>query len=228
MDVDNTAMTALKVVGWWVTSLAEVDLPAPQELVGDLSPSIRAALIKHLTSGLRLVQYRSYSWCRFCCGIADSSTGSCDLTDGAWVWPEGLAHYIEAHGVVLPQDFINHVLSGPSLTKPDEPQPYDDEYWIQWCAGRRLPKIEHGMRDARAKTDAQLAIDKAQRINLLECEQGLSDEKCTWVGCTRKALLGRSICAQHYAAATDAAHTSLSQYKALREYLEQISRPPNV
>jgi hypothetical protein len=55
MDVDNTAMTALKVVGWWVTSLAEVDLPAPQELVGDLSPSIRAALIKHLTSGLRLV-----------------------------------------------------------------------------------------------------------------------------------------------------------------------------
>src|ERR1051325_1580791 len=51
MDVDNTAMTALKVGGWWVTSLAEVDLPAPQELVGDLSPSIRAALIKHLTSG---------------------------------------------------------------------------------------------------------------------------------------------------------------------------------
>jgi len=58
------------------------------------------------------------------------------------------------------------------------------------------------MRDARAKTDAQLAIDKAQRIDLLECAQGLSDEKCAWAGCTRKALLGRSICAQHYAAAT--------------------------
>jgi hypothetical protein len=228
MDVDDTAMTALKAVGWWVSALAERDLPAPQEIVGDLGPTIRAALVKHLSSGLRLVQCRGYSWCRFCCGIPDSSMGSCDLTDGAWVWPEGLAHYIEAHRVVLPQDFIDHVLSGPSLTKPDESQPYDEEYWIRWCAGRRVPEIEQGMRDARAKADAQLAIDKAQRINLLEGEQGLSNEKCAWAGCTRKALLGRSICAEHYAAATDTAHTNTSRYTALWKYLEQIAKQPHV
>lgn len=216
----------LRVVGWWVMNLTEADLPAPQELVGDLSPTIRAALTKHLASGLRHVQYRGYSWCRFCCGIADSRMGSWDLTDGVWVWPEGLAHYIEAHGIVLPQDFIDHVLSGPSLTKPDDSQPYDDEYWIRWCAGRRLLQIEHGMRDARAKADAQLDAEKTQRVDLLEREQGLSNEECAWARCTRKALLGKDICAEHYAAVTDAAHTSMLRYAALRKYLEQISKPP--
>ena len=34
--------------------------------------------------------------------------GSRDLTDGVWVWPEGLAHYVRDHGVVLPTSFIEH------------------------------------------------------------------------------------------------------------------------
>jgi hypothetical protein len=33
--------------------------------------------------------------------VPDSEMGSFDLTDGLWLWPEGLAHYVEAHGLPL-------------------------------------------------------------------------------------------------------------------------------
>ena len=34
--------------------------------------------------------------------------GSLELTDGTYVWPEGLAHYVEQHGVKLPGEFLEH------------------------------------------------------------------------------------------------------------------------
>lgn len=34
--------------------------------------------------------------------------GCCTLTDGKYVWPEGLAHYIAEHAVRPPEDFIQH------------------------------------------------------------------------------------------------------------------------
>ena len=47
-----------------------------------------------------------YSFCRFACGTPDEEMGSIDLYDGVWVWPEGLAHYVECHSVCLPDEFI--------------------------------------------------------------------------------------------------------------------------
>jgi hypothetical protein len=35
--------------------------------------------------------------------------GSYDFTDGVWVWPEGLSHYVEIHCVRLPAEFIDHL-----------------------------------------------------------------------------------------------------------------------
>jgi hypothetical protein len=71
--------------------------------------------------------------------------GSSDLSDGFWVWPEGLAHYIEDHHVVLPDDFIRHVLAAPSCrldcelpelaTQPDGSSrlPVTYEFWLNWA-----------------------------------------------------------------------------------------------
>jgi hypothetical protein len=40
-----------------------------------------------------------YSWCRFdTCSASRRSLGCCNLTDGTFVWPEGLAHYVRDHG----------------------------------------------------------------------------------------------------------------------------------
>jgi hypothetical protein len=32
--------------------------------------------------------------------------GDSDLTDGIWIWPEGLVHYVETHGLALPEEFV--------------------------------------------------------------------------------------------------------------------------
>jgi predicted component of type VI protein secretion system len=37
--------------------------------------------------------------------------GSADLTDGDWLWPEGLAHYIDSHSVCLPDEFVETMRS---------------------------------------------------------------------------------------------------------------------
>ena len=33
-----------------------------------------------------------------------------EFTDGVYIWPEGLAHYLDAHAVRLPQQFVNHAM----------------------------------------------------------------------------------------------------------------------
>lgn len=46
------------------------------------------------------------SYCRFDCGAPSSEMGCVDYYDGDWEWPQGLAHYVEHHSVVLPNAFI--------------------------------------------------------------------------------------------------------------------------
>ena len=36
--------------------------------------------------------------------------GCADMTDGEYIFPEGYVHYVEAHGVKPPVDFINHII----------------------------------------------------------------------------------------------------------------------
>ena len=67
-----------------------------------------ASVLAHLRSGRTHEAFYGYSWCRIC---HRNDNGTKDLTDGTYVWPEGYAHYIEAHGVKPPQDFIEHVMS---------------------------------------------------------------------------------------------------------------------
>jgi hypothetical protein len=63
-------------------------------------------VISSLRRGQVFETWRGYSFCRFMCGISDEEMGYRCLTDGAWVWPEGLAHYVERHHLPLPEEFI--------------------------------------------------------------------------------------------------------------------------
>jgi hypothetical protein len=85
-------------------------LPDPRELVeATLDSEIRSRVASYLKCG-RIHGYGfGYSYCRFQCGTPDRMMGSTDLTDGAWVWPEGLWHYVEVHSVRLPHKFIEHL-----------------------------------------------------------------------------------------------------------------------
>jgi hypothetical protein len=75
-------------------------------------PIEKAKVVAYLKTTSKWELWRGYSWCRFGCG--EKRMGSCDLTDGQYVWPEGFAHYVERHGVKPPAEFIAHVLArGP-------------------------------------------------------------------------------------------------------------------
>jgi hypothetical protein len=76
--------------------------------------------------------------------------GSQDLTDGVWVWPEGLAHYVSAHSVRLPEMFLEQARNHRYKVTPQqlaEPHPeadgefgvYDFELWRRWSAANSHP-----------------------------------------------------------------------------------------
>ena len=60
----------------------------------------------YLAVGAVKTAYKGSSECRIC----RQSNGSCDMTEGPWIWPEGFTHYITAHHVKPPQEFIDYVM----------------------------------------------------------------------------------------------------------------------
>lgn len=91
--------------------------------------------------------------------------GSRDLTDGTFVWPEGLAHYVERHDVKLPDHFLQHVRERQGVIAPFRaPKPrfglYDRSAWERW--GREQgASIELGAfvvpdQDARERIEQEL------------------------------------------------------------------------
>lgn len=64
----------------------------------------RRAVLAHLARGREHAAYMGWSTCRLC----GRDNGSREYTDGVYVWPEGLRHYIEAHAVRPPDEFVQH------------------------------------------------------------------------------------------------------------------------
>src|SRR5688572_25170293 len=89
-------------VGYWRDD-DNPSLPNPFGFVNsNVSVDLRNAIGKYLDNGKRFMSYLGYSWCRFNCGIEDHNMGASCFTDGIYVWPEGLSHYIKKHDVWLP------------------------------------------------------------------------------------------------------------------------------
>ena len=92
----------------------------------------------HLRAGATFETYREAASCRFACGPAGRNLGRRDLTDGRFVWPEGLAHYVLVHSTRLPEAFVEHVRAeaGPRDRRPRAPRAragmIDDAPWLAW------------------------------------------------------------------------------------------------
>ena len=87
-----------------------------------------------------------YSWCRFRCGIPDRELGCSEMTDGVWIWPDGLAHYVEVHGVPLPEEVIETMRANswvPPVELPasaDRRWETDSSFWEEWGRSRSVAK----------------------------------------------------------------------------------------
>src|SRR5262245_17560980 len=145
----------LSTIGYWAV-LGEPPeqsrgLPDPHDLVTDWDEADLQACLFHLRSGKVFRAFMGSSSCRMC----GTMLGSTEMTDGVWAWPEGLAHYVDAHHVNLPTVFTEPnprppswldslsaelwIESGPGCVVPmdgaHEPTcVLDDTLWLEWSA----------------------------------------------------------------------------------------------
>lgn len=137
--LEETGLT-LQVLGFWIDKKERNGLPDPRRCVDPEWKEDRERIACYLRSGVIAAQYIGYSYCRFECGIPEDQMGDADLSDGAWVWPQGLAHYVERHQVALPPEFIAHVkanryeMNCPLTTSDLQSLDFDAECWRAWRA----------------------------------------------------------------------------------------------
>jgi Leucine Rich repeat len=98
----------------------------------------RPRIVRYLTEAPVIAHSCGLSYCRFGCG----TNGSGEHSDGVWVWPEGLAHYLHRHDVRLPEDFVAHMRSRhfrPPATSHVElfAAHGSSARWRRWCAAQR-------------------------------------------------------------------------------------------
>jgi len=55
------------------------------------------------------------------------NNGAVEYTDGMYVWPEGLAHYIHDHAVRLPEELVRHARERLDTLEGREVAP---DWWV--------------------------------------------------------------------------------------------------
>ncbi len=144
-----------KIIGYWsppergLQSVAEMDpgYPDPRQLIGGWDRTEQDAVIAYLRgTGVHYgMKWMGYSCCRICGGF----NGTADNSDGEWVWPSGLIHYVRDHDVRLPTEFVETALSAtregrkPKVLPFKErdgswrhallPHGYDNRFWLRWA-----------------------------------------------------------------------------------------------
>ena len=109
------------MIGFW-RSKDEIDLPDPAWFVNySWDSEVREYIAEYLDAGNIMCVQPGLSWCRFRC--KKRHVGCATLTDGIYIWPEGLSHYVRVHGVRLPDEFVKHALNnGEALDFEEECQ----------------------------------------------------------------------------------------------------------
>lgn len=96
-------------IGYW-HSTYESGFPDPGNFVDSAwDKKERDGILRYLQSVYPMpYAAMGVSWCRFRCGVDHLGAG--EFTDGKYVWPEGLAHYIDKHEVRLPKEVVEFML----------------------------------------------------------------------------------------------------------------------
>jgi hypothetical protein len=112
----------LILLGYWSTGPGS-RWPGPEAFVDhDWDADERELIVEFLRRGFVARTYMGYSHCRIC----SVANGALELSDGVYVWPDGLAHYVSDHDVKPPQEFIDHALSAlEALQDADR----NEEWW---------------------------------------------------------------------------------------------------
>jgi hypothetical protein len=101
----------MKSAGYWADygGYLDVTLPYADQSVDHRWDIVERIKVGHyLRDGIILATHSIAARCILGCK-SQAGLGSADFTDGEWQWPEGYAHYVEAHAVKPPPEFLDHI-----------------------------------------------------------------------------------------------------------------------
>ena len=91
-------------IGYWRDEAP--NYPDPQDFVdATWDETDRQRVVRYLRSATAPWVSAGVPICRICEAALDSA----ELTDGTYLWPAGLAHYVEEHRVRLPEPVLGHI-----------------------------------------------------------------------------------------------------------------------
>lgn len=139
-----SGVTTLRSIGFWGNG-RYARWPDPRRFVDpSWDPEERAAVIAYVRRGRDWAPNDEPVGLVEDCKICDRPIGSGEVTDGSYVWADGLAHYLEVHDVRLPDEFTEHVLGRLGAPMPSDAETRDlahsareDDRW--WKTMRELP-----------------------------------------------------------------------------------------
>lgn len=122
-------MAPLSLIGYWRAEGDSTSVyPDPRNWVdAEWDEVERDATWFYFATGTLFRTYMGYSPCRFC-GI---NNGAVEYTDGTYVWPEGLAHYIYDHAVRLPDELVRHARERLDTLEARDVAP---DWWVRATA----------------------------------------------------------------------------------------------
>ena len=120
----TTEVMRLIRIGYWKGPGA-LNWPDAKDFVDSRwNPNERDDVASYLRHGMVAAAFMGFSKCRFC----GKDNGSLELTDGVYIWPEGLAHYVIDHDVRLPLRFVEHVYA---MRDRIDAASVDAEWWCR-------------------------------------------------------------------------------------------------
>lgn len=109
------ARVQLTRIGYWASE-SDDRWPDVRTMVDPtMDEDTRDTVAHYLRHGLVTVTFMGYSSCRIC----GAQNGDLELSDGVYVWPDGLAHYVADHSVRLPDEVVQQY----------EEATIDDAWW---------------------------------------------------------------------------------------------------
>ena len=164
-----------KRIGFWNNGVEYGEYIWPQELVSPRPITHREEIASYLSNGIVAMRWMGYSGCRIC----GATLGTTCLTDGTWIWPEKLEHYVLEHNVQLPEEFVSYAEFN-NWKRPKVGRIYEtrvkapEEFWIDWCFKHRNLDLQPQIQEYRlpeTSEDFKLSIKMIEQM-FLTVERG--------------------------------------------------------
>jgi len=130
------------LIGYWNDSsdnYPQYPIPVSKGTLDSSDYKFHNEIADYLDSGDRVNQYRGISVCRF----DGHGNGTAERCDDKYVWPDGLSHYVRDHHVVLPDEFIEHIIANNFDVPQSDHESIiekDETFWLSWMSTGKSPK----------------------------------------------------------------------------------------